>query len=59
MVDLNSPKDIHKMWWILGLWIKKGNSLDKESTLNWLLVRKIGLCENHFSFVETDKVPPS
>lgn len=31
MVDLNSPKDIHNVWWILELRIK-GNSLNKEST---------------------------
>ena len=30
MVDLNSPKDIHRGWWTLGLWIKKGTSLDKR-----------------------------
>lgn len=40
MVDLNSPKDIHKVWWTSGLWIKKGTSLDKERTLNWLVVKK-------------------
>lgn len=46
MVDLNSPKDIHKVWWTLGLWIKKKEPLlTKESTLNWLVVTKIGLCK--------------
>lgn len=30
MVDLNSPKDIHKVWWTSGLWIKIGTSLDKR-----------------------------
>lgn len=43
------------MWWILGLWIKKGNSLDKESTLNCLVVRKIGLCEKPLFTAELDK----
>lgn len=52
MVDLNSPKDIHEMWWIIGLWIKKKKRhiLLEEKRLVW---------ETLFTFVELEKLLPS
>lgn len=53
MVDLNSPKDIHKVWWTSGLWIKIGTSLDKREHPKLVGVNKDSFVqETTFLFVE-------